>query len=61
MLAAGVEIGSRCHATGSRKAAQTIAFYGNNERTKRDFLCLESLPHFKLSTRAPPSGSKADV
>ncbi len=31
---------AKCHATGSRKAAQTIAFYGNKERMQRDFLCL---------------------
>lgn len=32
-----------CHSTGSRKAAQTVAFYGNNERMQRDFLCLAYL------------------
>lgn len=32
-----------CHSPGSRKAAQTVAFYGNNERMQRDFLCLAYL------------------
>lgn len=49
---------AECHTAGSRKAAQTIAFYGNNERMQRDFLCLAYLR--RALSLAPTSGQTVE-